>query len=65
MVVNAARDWIFAQLREGVDVVFANEDEAAALFQRFSSRGEAGFQDRLLSAMRFQFGGHHEKAPDK
>ena len=33
-VVNAARDWILAQLREGVDVVFANEDEAAALFQR-------------------------------
>jgi len=33
-VVNAARDWIFAQLREGVDVVFANEDEAVALFQR-------------------------------
>ena len=36
---------------------------AAALFQRFSSRGEAGFQDRLLSAMRFQFGGHKER-PD-
>jgi 6-phosphogluconate dehydrogenase len=34
---------------------------AAALFERFSSRGEAGFQDRLLSAMRFQFGGHIEK----
>jgi 6-phosphogluconate dehydrogenase len=34
---------------------------AAALFQRFSSRGEAGFQDRVLSAMRFAFGGHHEK----
>ena len=33
-VVNAARDWIFNQLRLGVDVVFANEDEAAALFQR-------------------------------
>jgi sugar/nucleoside kinase (ribokinase family) len=33
-VVNAARDWIFAQLREGLDVVFANEDEAGALFQR-------------------------------
>jgi len=33
-VVNAARDWIFAQLRQGVDVVFANEDEASALFQR-------------------------------
>jgi 6-phosphogluconate dehydrogenase len=38
---------------------------AAALFQRFSSRGEAEFQDRLLSAMRFEFGGHHEKAPGK
>jgi len=36
---------------------------ASALFQRFSSRGEAEFQDRLLSAMRFGFGGHHEKAP--
>src|SRR5712671_278134 len=36
---------------------------AAALFERFSSRGEAEFQDRLLSAMRYEFGGHVEKAP--
>lgn len=35
-----------------------------ALFSRFSSRGEAGFDDKLLSAMRFQFGGHHEKPSD-
>jgi 6-phosphogluconate dehydrogenase (decarboxylating) len=34
---------------------------AAALFERFSSRGEAEFQDQLLSAMRFEFGGHVEK----
>jgi 6-phosphogluconate dehydrogenase len=34
---------------------------AAALFERFSSRGEADFQDRVLSAMRFEFGGHVEK----
>ncbi|HZP40082.1 MAG TPA: decarboxylating 6-phosphogluconate dehydrogenase [Candidatus Binatia bacterium] len=34
---------------------------AAALFERFASRGEADFQDRLLSAMRFEFGGHVEK----
>jgi 6-phosphogluconate dehydrogenase len=34
---------------------------AAALFERFSSRGESDFQDKLLSAMRFQFGGHLEK----
>ncbi|MGF1548806.1 MAG: phosphogluconate dehydrogenase (NAD(+)-dependent, decarboxylating) [Thiotrichales bacterium] len=33
----------------------------AALFSRFSSRGEADYGDRLLSAMRYQFGGHHEK----
>ena len=32
-----------------------------ALYERFSSRGEAEFQDKLLSAMRFQFGGHLEK----
>ena len=34
---------------------------AAALFERFSSRGEADFQNRVLSAMRHQFGGHVEK----
>jgi 6-phosphogluconate dehydrogenase len=34
----------------------------AALYQRFTSRGESDFQDKLLSAMRFQFGGHIEKA---
>src|SRR5947207_2789937 len=34
---------------------------AAALFERFASRGEADFQDRLLSAMRFEFGGHGEQ----
>jgi len=34
---------------------------AAALFGRFSSRGGADFQDRVLSAMRYQFGGHVEK----
>ncbi len=35
---------------------------SAALYQRFSSRGEADFADKLLSAMRFQFGGHVEKS---
>jgi 6-phosphogluconate dehydrogenase len=33
----------------------------AALFNRFSSRGEADYGDKLLSALRFEFGGHHEK----
>ena len=36
-----------------------------ALYERFSSRGEADFQNKLLSAMRFQFGGHVEKPEGK
>jgi 6-phosphogluconate dehydrogenase len=38
---------------------------SAALYQRFTSRGEADYQDRLLSAMRFAFGGHLEKTAGK
>jgi 6-phosphogluconate dehydrogenase len=34
---------------------------ATALFERFSSRGESDYADKILSAMRFQFGGHVEK----
>src|SRR5437899_5417688 len=34
---------------------------SAALYQRFNSRGEADFQDRVLSARRYEFGGHREK----
>jgi len=36
---------------------------SAALFARFSSRGESEMADRLLSAMRYEFGGHHERGP--
>jgi 6-phosphogluconate dehydrogenase len=36
-----------------------------ALYERFSSRGQADFSDRLLSAMRYEFGGHLEKATAK
>jgi 6-phosphogluconate dehydrogenase len=35
---------------------------SAALYERFSSRGDAGFADRVMSAMRYEFGGHVEKA---
>jgi 6-phosphogluconate dehydrogenase len=38
---------------------------SAALYERFSSRGEADFANKLLSAMRFEFGGHREKAHGK
>ena len=33
----------------------------SALFNRFASRGDAEFADKLMSAMRFEFGGHLEK----
>jgi 6-phosphogluconate dehydrogenase len=48
---------IRAAIDEGVPVPVLS----AALYQRFTSRGEADFQDKLLSAMRLQFGGHTEK----
>jgi len=47
---------INAAIDEGVPVPVLS----AALYQRFTSRGEADYQDKLLSAMRFQFGGHVE-----
>src|SRR5258708_40283269 len=37
----------------------------SALYERFSSRGEADFADKILSAMRCQFGGHLEKSDEK
>lgn len=47
---------INAAIDEGVPVPVLS----AALFERFTSRGNADYQDKLLSAMRFQFGGHIE-----
>ena len=35
---------------------------SSALYERFSSRGEADFADKVLSAMRYEFGGHLEKS---
>jgi 6-phosphogluconate dehydrogenase len=39
-----------------------NSYYTAALYERFSSRGEADFADKLLSAMRYEFGGHLEQS---
>jgi len=57
---------------EGRWTIHAAIDEAvptpvlsAALYERFSSRGEDEFADKLLSALRFQFGGHKEKTPEE
>ena len=50
---------IKAAIDEGVPAFVLS----SALYERFSSRGEADFADKVLSAMRYQFGGHIEK-PD-
>jgi sugar/nucleoside kinase (ribokinase family) len=47
-VVNASRAWLFSQLRKGIDVVFANEDEIRALFQD-QQTDFAGLARRLAS----------------
>jgi len=49
-------------LKAAIDEAVPAPVLTAALFERFSSRGEADFQNKLLSAMRFQFGGHVEKS---
>jgi 6-phosphogluconate dehydrogenase len=52
---------IKAAIDEGVPVPVLT----SALYERFTSRGEADYQDKLLSAMRFGFGGHLEKSTEK
>jgi 6-phosphogluconate dehydrogenase len=52
---------IKAAIDEGVPVPVLT----SALYERFTSRGEADYQDKLLSAMRFGFGGHLEKTGAK
>jgi 6-phosphogluconate dehydrogenase len=49
---------IKAAIDEGVPVQVLS----SALYERFSSRGEADYADKLLSAMRYEFGGHIEKS---
>jgi 6-phosphogluconate dehydrogenase len=52
-------------LKAAIDTSVPAPVLSAALYARFSSRGESGFADKLLSAMRGEFGGHAEQAPQK
>src|SRR5580692_10267654 len=52
-------------IKAAIDEAVPTPVLTTALYERFSSRGEADFANKLLSAMRFQFGGHHEKPGDK
>jgi 6-phosphogluconate dehydrogenase len=48
-------------IQAGIDEGVPTPVLTTALYERFSSRGNAAYQDKLLSAMRYQFGGHLEK----
>ena len=48
-------------LKAAIDEGVPSPILATAMSERFASRGEAEFADKLLSAMRFEFGGHQEK----
>ena len=48
-------------LKAAIDEAVPAHVLSSALYERFSSRGEADFADKLLSAMRYEFGGHLEK----
>ncbi len=52
-------------IKAAIDEAVPTPVLTAALYERFSSRGQADFQDKILSAMRFEFGGHVEKPAGK
>jgi 6-phosphogluconate dehydrogenase len=52
-------------IKAAIDEAVPTPVLTASLYERFSSRGEADYADKLLSAMRFEFGGHLEKPADK
>ena len=52
-------------IKAAIDEAVPTPVLTASLYERFSSRGEADYADKLLSAMRFEFGGHLEKSAEK
>jgi len=52
-------------IKAAIDEAVPTPVLTASLYERFSSRGEADYADKLLSAMRFAFGGHLEKPDEK
>ena len=52
-------------VKAAIDVSVPAPVLTAALFARFSSRGEDDFANRVLSAMRFEFGGHVEQTGEQ
>ena len=52
-------------IKAAIDEAVPTPVLTASLYERFSSRGQADFADKLLSAMRYEFGGHLEKPAEK
>jgi 6-phosphogluconate dehydrogenase len=52
-------------IKAAIDEAVPTPVLTASLYERFSSRGEADFANKILSAMRYQFGGHLEKPAEK
>jgi 6-phosphogluconate dehydrogenase len=52
-------------IKAAIDEAVPTPVLTASLYERFSSRGEADYADKLLSAMRFEFGGHLEKPSEQ
>jgi 6-phosphogluconate dehydrogenase len=52
-------------IRAAIDEAVPVPVLSAALYERFSSRGEDAFADKMLSALRYQFGGHIEKSAEE
>ena len=52
-------------IKAAIDEAVPTPVLTTSLYERFSSRGEADYADKLLSAMRFEFGGHLEKPAEK
>jgi len=52
-------------IKAAIDEAVPTPVLTAALFEQFSSRGDADFANKLLSAMRYQFGGHLQKPAEK
>jgi len=51
-------------IKAAIDEAVPTPVLTTALYERFSSRGEADFANKVLSAMRYEFGGHLEKAAE-
>lgn len=59
--LSEAKEPCILTIQAAIDEVVPAHVLTAALYERFSSRGKADYADKVLSAMRYEFGGHVER----